>query len=160
MLSVLRHRILCRPGLTHNGLRRLLSCLLLFFATFCLFSPSLSQASEARTIRTWAFELPPGIFKAEDERIQGWFVDLLEEIGRQENLRFTFEHGSWAEGLERASHDQIDLLTSVAWSAERTAFLDYGKVPILTVWAELYSREDSTITRLDQLEGLTVAVMR
>jgi len=137
-----------------------LLCGILLIATFCLFLPSLSRAEKPREVHVWAFEFPPAVFMGKNGAVQGWLVDLLNEVGRQENLRFVFEYGAWDEGLERAQRDQIDLLTSVARTDERSEYLDYGTTPILTVWGQIFSQEDSTITRIEEIEGQTVAIMR
>lgn len=129
-------------------------------AALLLFSFSAgADSGGTRVVRVGAFNFYPGIFQAKD-RIQGFYVDALEEIGRRENIRFEYVYGSWSEGLERLKSGQVDLLTSVARTPEREEFMDYANTPLLTVWGELYVRRDSDIDGIGQLEKKKIAVMK
>lgn len=121
--------------------------------------PALADEPGLRTIRVAAFPYSPAIFQTDSGEVQGWYVDLLDEIGRHEQLRFEYVYGSWAEGLERAKRGEVDLVTSVAFTPERDSYLDFAKVPALTVWGELFVHEKSTIDGILGIEGKSVAVM-
>lgn len=141
------------------GTGRLLAALVLLSL---LLSPHTAVADEPsqRTVRVAAFYYPPAILKGIDGAMQGWYVDLLKDISVREKLQIEYVYGSWAEGLERARRGEVDLVTSVAWTAERATFLDYGKQPLLTVWGELFVPEDSKVDGILQMAGKSVAVMR
>jgi len=95
-----------------------------------------------------------------DGVVKGFYIDTFEEIGRLENIRFEYVWGSWNEGLDRIRSGEVDLLTSVAWTADREVFMDYGKVPLLTVWSEIYVAGDSEIDDIMTLGGKTIALMK
>ncbi|MBU5612960.1 transporter substrate-binding domain-containing protein [Geomonas sp. Red51] len=113
-----------------------------------------------QTVRIAAFNFYPGIFKAKDGSVQGFYVDTLAEIARREGWRVEYVYGDWAEGISRIKNGEVDLLTSVAWTSERAQFLDYGKVPLLTVWGELYVPRKANLNSIKDVEGKTVAVMK
>lgn len=116
-------------------------------------------AKPERLVRIGAFNFYPAIFQDTDGKIKGFYVDALNHLADQENLRIEYVYGSWAEGLQRAQSGEIDVLTSVAYTEERARFLDYSKTPLLTVWGELYVPLASEIDSITKMQGKTVAVM-
>ncbi len=129
-------------------------------ALFFLFLSLLSGAEEPRVVRVGAFNYYPGIFRDTDGVIKGFYVDSLDEIGKQENIRFEYVWGSWNEGLDRIRSGEVDVLTSVAWTEERATYMDYGQTPLLTVWSEIYVRNDSNIDDILSLPGKKIALMK
>ena len=119
-----------------------------------------SQTNGRRLVRVWAFNYYPGIFRSSDGETKGFLVDVLDQIASVENWRVEYVYGSWAEGLERIRTGEVDLLTSVAFTPERAAFLDFGQVPILTVWSQLFTGAHSKLNGILEMEGQTVAVMK
>ncbi|WP_239026962.1 PocR ligand-binding domain-containing protein [Geomonas oryzisoli] len=122
--------------------------------------PCSPACAAQQTVRVAAFNFYPGIFKAKDGSIQGFYVDTLAEIARREGWRIQYVYGDWTDGISRIKNGEVDLLTSVAWTSERTQFLDYGKVPLLTVWGELYVPRKANLNSIKGVEGKRVGVMK
>lgn len=122
--------------------------------------PRPGAAEEPRTVRVAAFNYAPAIFQDASGRAQGFYVDMLAEVAQRENWRIEYRFGSWNQGLQRLQRGEVDLLTSVAFTAERAAVMDYGQVPLLTVWGELYVPKDSTLDSIPGVAGKKIAVMR
>lgn len=141
---------LCRNAYFLTGF--LLSILL------CI-SPA-SAVDNPRIVRVGAFNYFPGIFQDKDGQIKGFYVDALAEIEARENIKFLYVYGSWSEGLERIRNGDVDVLTSVAYTAERAQYLDYCGVPLLTVWGELYVSLDSEIDSITVIDKKSIAVMK
>ncbi|MBT0663704.1 PAS domain S-box protein [Geobacter pelophilus] len=114
----------------------------------------------AKTVRIGAFNYYPGIFQAQDGSVKGFYVDFLAEIARMEGWQIEYVYGNWAEGLARTKNGEVDLYPSVAWTEERAKYLDYGKVPLLTVWGELYVPEHSTIDSIKDMQGKKIGGMK
>ncbi|MBP1728475.1 MAG: multi-sensor hybrid histidine kinase [Deltaproteobacteria bacterium] len=123
-------------------------------------TPSFGEPHPGQSVRIGAFNLYPAIFKAENGTIQGFYVDFLAEIAKREGWHIEYVYGNWADGLARIKSGEVDALTSVTWTQERTAYMDYGTVPLLTVWSELYVDEKSSIDSIRQVEGKKIAVMK
>lgn len=119
-----------------------------------------AQEQSPRMIRVGAFNYYPAIFQDSDGVVKGFYVDLLDDIARQENLRIDYIYGSWDDGLERIQNGEVDVLTSVARTPERAAYMDYTRTPLLTVWGELYVPKGSGIDSLLKVQGKTIAVMK
>lgn len=112
------------------------------------------------SIRVGAFDYYPAIFKDDNGNIQGFYVDLLADVATKESWNIEFVYGSWAEGLDRLRSGELDVLTSVAYTEDRAAFIDYGQEPLLTVWSEVYVHETSGIHSVFDLRGKKLAVMQ
>ncbi len=131
----------------------------LFLVLSAVIPPTLfAQAS--RIIRVGAFDNYPVIFKDTDGKYKGLYVDLLTEIGRQENIEFEYVAGTWSDGLERIKSGEVDMLTSVGYSNERSTFMDYTKTPVLKVWGEVYSLPSANIKGVLDLANKKVAIMK
>jgi PAS domain S-box-containing protein len=124
-------------------------------------APAASAPSPSpQKIRIAAFNFYPTLFQAKDGSVQGFYVDFLAEIARREGWKIEYVYGNWADGIARLRAGQVDLLTNVAFTKERAEFMDYGKVPLLTVWSELYVPEGSDIDTIRQVRGRKVALMK
>jgi PAS domain S-box-containing protein len=113
-----------------------------------------------RIVRVGAFQYYPGIFKDKNGAINGFYVEMLEEIAQRENWTIQYFYGTWAEGLTRVKNGQVDILTSVAHTEERDLVLDYTQTPLLTVWGELYVREGKSYDNILEMAGKKIAIMK
>ncbi len=131
---------------------------MLFFGL--MLSISFLSTAQTRTITVGAFNNYPVIFRDNDGVIKGLYVDLLSEIGKKENINFTYVFGTWNEGLERVQSGEVDLLTSVGYTPERALFMDYCRNPILTVWGELYALQSSEINGILNIADKKIGIMK
>lgn len=114
---------------------------------------------EPRRVRVGAFNFYPALFLDDDGVVKGFYVDMLAEIAARENWQIEYVYGSWNEGLQRLREGRADVLTSVAFTEERAGFMDYGRIPLLTVWGELYVPADAVLLSLKEVEGKKIAIM-
>ena len=128
---------------------------LLFFLQAAIAAPSPSV-----TVRIAAFNFYPTIFQAKDGTVQGFYVDFLNEIASREGWNIEYVYGNWADGLARIKSGEVDVVTNVAFNMERATFMDYGKVPLLTVWSELYVPVGSAIASIREVNGRKIGVMK
>jgi two-component system cell cycle sensor histidine kinase/response regulator CckA len=121
--------------------------ILLLFVITIIATASLVSAdtSAPQKIRIAAFNLYPTLFQAKDGSVQGFYVDFFSEIAKRENWTIEYVYGTWIDGLSRIKSGEVNVLTNVALTTERTQFMDYGKVPLLTVWAELFAPSGSPL---------------
>lgn len=125
-----------------------------------LIASAIPAAAALQPVRIAAFNFYPTIFQAQDGSVRGFYVDFLNEIAQREGWQITYVYGNWAEGLERVRRGEVDVVTNVARTAERQEFMDYGKEPLLTVWAELYVPRDSHIDSILKVKDKRIAVMK
>jgi len=132
--------------------KALLTCLLLACTWL--------QAQTARVVRMAVFPHRPATFQDAEGRVQGFYVDMVAEVCRARGWELRFVPGSFAESLERLRRGEVDLGTSVAYTEERAAYLDYGGEASFTVWSILYANPKVPIQNVLDVQARRVAVMK
>ncbi|HBM45367.1 MAG: PAS/PAC sensor hybrid histidine kinase [Parcubacteria group bacterium GW2011_GWF2_38_76] len=133
--------------------------LYLFSVLLMLVSFNSSFSAERRLIKVGAFNNFPVIFKDTDGVFKGLYVELLTEIGLKENINFEYILGTWNEGLDRIKTGEVDLLTSVGYTEERSLFMDYTQNPLLTVWGEVYAPKNSEIKGILEISNKKIGIL-
>ncbi|WP_161629975.1 ATP-binding protein [Desulfogranum mediterraneum] len=123
---------------------------------FLLFFSSISSAREV--IRVGVYEYPPLLFQGEQDRPQGLFIDLIEEIARRERWQVRYVHESWASLLKMLEQGELDILPAIAYSKERARRFTYTYESVVTNWAELFTAKSTSLTSLLELDGLKIGV--
>ena len=140
--------------------------ILICLAIICLFflTPPQFLAAEEKgphgLIRIGTFPFEPFNFLDENGMTQGLNADLLREIVKDKDWSISFVSGSWAEGLERLQNQEIDLMVSVAYSAERNERMDFTYESVAELWGQVFLRPDKKSQNISDLSGQRVAVMR
>jgi len=135
-------------------------CRFLSSAILLMLLINVFNVNAQKVYKVAAFNYYPAIFLDKDGAVKGFYVDALNEISQKENIKFEYVYGSWSQGLERIKTNEVDLLTSVAFTPERAVYMDYSSVPLMTVWGELYVGVQSEIDGITQIQGKKVAVMK
>ena len=141
-------------------MKRLFLLFILQLVLLVFIQDTIAAPSSPVTVRIAAFNLYPTIFQAKDGSVQGFYVDFLKEIASREGWDIEYVYGNWADGLARIKSGEVDVITNVAFNMERAAFMDYGKVPLLTVWSELYVPVGSAIESIREVKGKKIGVMK
>jgi signal transduction histidine kinase len=129
----------------------------ILFALFCLgASPAMA---DRRDVTVGVYENAPKVFTSESGKPSGIFIDILEHIARMEGWRLSYVRGSWAEGLDRLADGEIDLMPDVAYTADRERKYLFSKVPVLSVWSQVYARRGSGIQSILDLNGKRIAAL-
>lgn len=106
-----------------------------FFMFMVLFG--LPVHGEGLELNVRLYENPPKVFTADSGKPAGIFIDILEHIACREGWRLRYRQGTWAQCLNRLAEGEIDLMPDVAYTAERAAFFDFNKEPVLSSWFQL-----------------------
>lgn len=141
-------------------MKRYILLTILLMVLFASATTLSADTSARQKVRIAAFNFYPALFQDKDGSVKGFYVDFLREIAQREKWDIEYVYGTWADGLDRIRSGKVDVLTNVAYTPERARFMDYGKVPLLTVWAELYVPENSTIENIRDVRGKKIALMR
>lgn len=130
---------------------------LLVLLTFSSLEPHVA-AAEIRTVRVGVYENAPKIFTS-NGKPSGIFVDIIEPIAKSEGWNLLYVRGTWAEGLDRLAKGEIDLMPDVAYTADREKIYSFHKIPVLSVWSQVYARKGSGIQSILDLNGKRVAAL-
>ncbi len=115
--------------------------------------------ASARTVTVGVYENAPKVFTSESGKPAGIFIDIIESIAKSEGWNLRYVPGTWAEGLDRLAKGEIDLMPDVAYTAEREKIYSFHKVPVLSVWSQVYARSGSGIKSILDLNGKRVAAL-
>jgi PAS domain S-box-containing protein len=123
-----------------------------------LFLPCLF--AQTRIVKVGAWSNFPVLYQDTDGTVKGFYADLLNEIGEKENIQFEFVFKTWDGCLDDIKSGKTDLLPGAGFLEERTAYADYGKGTILTVWGELYARKQSEINGILDISEKRIGVIK
>ncbi|MBI9082023.1 MAG: transporter substrate-binding domain-containing protein [Desulfobacterales bacterium] len=122
--------------------------------------PTVSAFDVGNQISVGVYNFEPLVFVDDDGRARGLFIDVLNHVARQEGWGIRYIPGSWHECLERLKRGEIDLLGSIAYSAERAKTLDFTEEFLFLDWGLVYQQKGGNIQTIFDLEGKTVSVLR
>lgn len=137
----------------------------LLLAFFIAFSASKVAAHEIKAepgqiIRVGVFDNPPVAFRDDSGQWRGIAIDVLQAIASQEGWQLEFIPGSFTDQLRKFENHQIDLISMMAYSEARARTYTFTRNALISNWGLVYSRADSNIGSLLDLEGKRIAVMR
>ncbi len=138
------------------SLRRPIICSL--FLCLFLLQPQPSHAGPV--IRVGTYANAPLVFRDAGGAPQGIYIDLLEDVAKQEGWSLLYMEGSWDECLERLQRGEIDLLLAIGFTPERSRRFDFTTQPVVVNWGQVYVRRDSPIRSPLDLTDRTLAVLR
>lgn len=130
---------------------------LLVLLAFSFFGTHPANA-EVRTVTVGVYENAPKIFTS-NGKPSGIFVDIIEQIAKSEGWNLRYVRGTWAEGLDRLAKGEIDLMPDVAYTTDREKIYSFHKIPVLSVWSQVYARKGSGIQSILDLNGKRVAAL-
>jgi PAS domain S-box-containing protein len=131
-------------------------------AALLVVATPLPVRAASRTVRVGVYQNEPKVFTSTEVNGQpaGIFIDLIEQVAKEEGWALVYVPGSWEEGLASLESGRIDLMPDVAYSEARGRLYDFHKTPVVDSWSYVYSASGVEIDRLSQLNGKKVAVLR
>ena len=118
------------------------------------------SASDAITVKVGIYENSPKIFTDAQGNPAGFWPDILGYMASQEGWNIQWVHGTWAECLQRLQNGEIDIMPDVAYTDARSQIYTFATEPAYTSWSIVYTRSDTHIQSLLDLEGKNVAVLQ
>lgn len=129
------------------------------FVIALIFLVSALALSAQTPVRIGVYNFAP-LVSIQDNKPNGFFIDLTEEIARRENWRVEYVPGSFQESLDSLKRGEIDVLVSTGYSEDRSQYLDFSDQPIFVVSGVLYVKSGSSITTPFDLAGRTIGCLR
>ena len=102
----------------------------------------------------------PFEYRDRDGRHQGYAADVLSLLSKRLGVEFIpGPRQSWGETLQQAKIEQLDVLSAISATPQRRRYLQFTR-PYLTLPIVILSRSDGPQpATVEQLRGLTVAVV-
>ncbi len=106
-----------------------------------------SQA-ESLSIKSISIAAPisaPFIFKGDQEKTEGFLVELFALVQQKTGLSATISVMPWARGMHEVKVGHIDALMPTIYTDERAQFLAYPKLPLIEFHTVLLKRAQDNI---------------
>ena len=145
-------------GFPDNSLL-LLHKLLVAILLFAMILPVLTIQAAGRVVRVGVYQNEPKVFLDDHGKADGFFIELLEEIAKEEGWVLQYFPCEWEDCLTDLEAGQIDLMPDVAYSPDRDELLDFHRIPAAESLSRVYSNPKLTINRIDQLDGKKIAIL-
>ncbi len=102
---------------------------------------------------------PPLIYLSSDLQHSGMLIDFLNAIAKEENWKIQWVSGSWAEVYDKAKNGQLDVLTYIAYSLERTQYFKFSHESFITGWGQVYTAKNSNLINILDFNNKKVALV-
>ncbi|MBS1197265.1 MAG: hybrid sensor histidine kinase/response regulator [Proteobacteria bacterium] len=114
----------------------------------------------SRLVRLGVYDNPPKVFRDSRARPAGFFIELADEVGRQENWKIEYVDCAWVECLQKLESGEIDLMPDVAVSQERAKNFDFHNIPVAHSWSTILYHPRLPVLGLKDLAGRRIAILR
>lgn len=118
-----------------------------------------TTVSEAEPLRVGVYQNSPKVFWNGDGRAQGLFVDIFDQIARNEGWSVTYVPGTWLQNLERLESGEIDAVLDMAHTEERARRYDLNAIPIIEDWLQAFSLDTVVVNSIAELDGKRIAIL-
>lgn len=128
--------------------------ILILIAAFC------SEPVAARDVKVGLTELKPSLYTDEQGNPTGFFVDIIEDLAKKEGWNVIWISGTISDSWDRLTLGEIDLLPAVTNTTERARDYDFTNESALSIWSQVYTRPESGINTILNLEGKRIAMVK
>ncbi|WP_193755496.1 transporter substrate-binding domain-containing protein [Psychromonas sp. psych-6C06] len=112
--------------------------LLLFICSVSYAQDSKQQKRHAQTVTVATDEWPPFRIYQQDKTFTGFDIDLLDAISDITDLQFSVKRTPWSRALKKIEHNQVDLMTGLAYTRDRATYIHYVVFPYFTCQPAFY----------------------
>ncbi|MBF0295528.1 MAG: transporter substrate-binding domain-containing protein [Magnetococcales bacterium] len=109
----------------------------------------LPVANAVEPLRVGVYQNSPQVYMDARGVANGFYIDLLEYIAVKEGWVLTMVPGTWAQGLERVTRGEIDLLPAIAYLGDGSRQVEYSQETVLANWGQLYVTQGRIRSLLD-----------
>lgn len=114
-------------------------------------------SQEKKLVYVGVYDNNPVVYQDANGRETGFFPELLDVIAEYEDWQLLFVRDKWSSLLEKLGNNQIDLMTAIAYSENRSAYYSFNEEVLFTNWGKLYAGKGFEVENVMDLEGKTVA---
>ena len=116
------------------------------------------RGSDEGHLRVGVYDNPPKFLFTEDEKVTGFWPELMDYIARNRGWRIEYVHMSFDSCLEALKNGDIDILPDIAPSIQRESIFIFNREPVFYNWALIYTRPGEDIQSFYDLKGKRVAI--
>ena len=134
-----------------------LSCCLL--AAVATIRPAPANPT-ATVVRVGIYQNSPKVFWDHSGQPTGFWVELLNQIGAEEDWTIVAVPCRWQQCLADLESEKLDLMVDMAYSDERARRFDFNQEVVLSSWSVVYARKGLILNSLIDLNHKRVAVLK
>ena len=106
------------------------------------------------------YDNPPISFINANGKPDGYVVELLTEISKQDDFKINWVFDKWQNIIEKIKTNKIDMITSVAYSETRSKYMTYSQNNFVVGWSQIFLPIDSEIENFIDLNNKTIAILK
>lgn len=125
--------------------------ILLFLSSIFLFG---------REVKVGIYDLYPASFMNKDGEIKGIYIDIINDIAKQNNWKVDYQFSSFNETINKLRKGEIDLVPGLVKTDERLTFLDYSEVTLLSGWSSFNYNRKYKIKSIKDLSNKRIALIK
>lgn len=133
----------------------MLEKLLLLCLTFTIL-----QANDIKKLNVGIYQNKPKIFLNNQHQPSGFFIDILNEMAKEEKWNLNYIPCVWSECLIMLKNGELDIMPDVGYSIERSNRFLFSNEVVLSTWSHLYKAKDVDIESILDLENKKIVVLR
>jgi polar amino acid transport system substrate-binding protein len=103
-------------------------------------------------------DFAPFEFLNSDGMPDGFTIDLMKAVARQEDLNIKFKLGIWSDARDQLEDGKIDAVSGMLFTKERDKIFDFS-VPYLIVPYMVFIRKGTSIASMKELIGKEIIVV-
>ncbi|MFO7735130.1 MAG: transporter substrate-binding domain-containing protein [bacterium] len=129
-----------------------------FFLLFLLFF-TINPFLFSKTLKVGVYENNPKVYVDEKGNPSGIFVDVINEIAKENHWQLEFVSAKWVELVRLIEKNEIDVLLDAALTEERTGKMKFNKLPLLKSWIQIYTLSSNRINFESELKGKKIGML-
>ena len=106
------------------------------------------------------YENAPKIYTDQNGQPAGLFVELLNQIAKEEDWKLRYVSCEWSQCLKQLERGELDLMPDVAFSSERALLFDFHHVSVTSSWSQIYTNPQNKVMSIADLAHKRVAMLR
>jgi len=111
-------------------------------------------------VRVGVYENPPKIFLDSQNKPSGFFIDILDEIAKNENWQMQYTFCEWNECLNKLQKNEIDIMPDVAFTVNRANDFSFNEEVVLVSHSVLFSNQKTNISSVMALKNKKAAILK
>ena len=143
-----------KKPLSKNHIKRVTAILLtLVFVSIVMLPVAVIAENSAKTVRVGWYESP---FNKTDDlgRKSGYAYEYQQKIAAYTNWEFEYVEGSWPELMDKLRAGELDLMSDVSYTPERTKEMLFSSLPMGTEEYYIFVTPDNTQIKQDDYSSV------
>lgn len=113
-----------------------------------------------KTVEIGLSHFPPLIIIKENSEPEGMLVNFVKEVAIREDWKIQWVVGNWHEIYEKTKKSEIDILTYIAYTDERTQYFNFSQKSFVTSWGQVYTHDNKEYQNILDFDNKTIGVLR